>query len=95
MDDKDFPELFTKLGFRDKEIVKDSTNNIVKKLTLVPTDVSIVGIREKYSNEDLGKLTPDVNYTIKRLIKGMNSENHAVKKGFFLALASVLKTFKP
>ena len=39
-------------------------------------------------------MAPDVNYTLKRLVRGLCSENHAVKRGFFLASVQVLQRFK-
>ena len=39
-------------------------------------------------------MSADLNYTIKRLVMGLSSENHAVKRGFFLATVGVFKTFK-
>jgi len=52
-------------------------------------------IKQKYSQGDLGeKMSPDLNYALKRLVKGLNSDNHAVKQGFFLASVMVLNRFK-
>ena len=52
-------------------------------------------LKSKYSTGDLGeKVTPDLNYTLKRLIRGLYSENHQVKQGFFLASVLVLTKFK-
>jgi len=43
-------------------------------------------LKAKYTTGDLGEgMTADLNYALKRLIKGLCSNNHAVKKGFFLA----------
>lgn len=43
-------------------------------------------LQEKYLKGDLGDgMGADLNYTIKRLIRGLTSENHATKKGYFLA----------
>ena len=39
-------------------------------------------------------MSADLNYAIKRLIKGLTSDNHAVKQGFFLATAQVISRFK-
>jgi hypothetical protein len=37
-------------------------------------------LKKKYATGDLGeKVSPDLNYTLKRLIRGLFSENHAVK----------------
>lgn len=43
-------------------------------------------LKKKYLTGDLGaNMAPDVNYTLKRLVRGLISDNHAVKRGFFLA----------
>ena len=39
-------------------------------------------------------MSADLNYTLKRLVRGLTSENHRVKRGFFLAMASVVRCFK-
>ena len=39
-------------------------------------------------------MSADLNYTLKRLVKGLNSDNHLVKQGFFLASVMVLNRFK-
>lgn len=39
-------------------------------------------------------MSADLNYTLKRLVRGLNSENHTVKQGFFLASVMVLNRFK-
>ena len=37
-------------------------------------------IKKKYTTGDLGdKVSADLNYTLKRLIRGLYSENHSVK----------------
>lgn len=37
-------------------------------------------LKKKYSTGDLGdKVSADLNYTLKRLVRGLNSENHTVK----------------
>jgi hypothetical protein len=52
-------------------------------------------LQEKYLKGDLGDdMTADVNYTLKRLIGGVVSDNHQMKKGFFVALVAVLGRFK-
>ena len=52
-------------------------------------------LKKKYSTGDLGdKMSADLNYTLKRLVKGLNSDNHLVKQGFFLASVMVLNRFK-
>lgn len=43
-------------------------------------------LKAKYLTGDLGDgMTADLNYALKRLIRGLCSDNHAVKKGYFLA----------
>ena len=39
-------------------------------------------------------MSADLNYALKRLVRGLASENHAVKQGFFLASVLVLGRFK-
>lgn len=39
-------------------------------------------------------MSADVNYTLKRLIGGVVSDNHQMKKGFFVALVAVFGRFK-
>ena len=53
-----------------------------------------IAIKAKYTTGDLGdKVSADLNYTLKRLVRGLYSENHTVKQGFFLA--SVLVRANP
>ena len=52
-------------------------------------------IKKKYQTGDLGeKVSADLNYTLKRLIRGLYSENHNVKQGYFLTTVLVLSRFK-
>lgn len=52
-------------------------------------------LKKKYSQGDLGeKMSADLNYALKRLVRGLYSDNHAVKQGFFLASVMVLGRFK-
>lgn len=39
-------------------------------------------------------MSADLNYSIKRLVRGLTSDNHAVKQGHFLATATVLSRFR-
>lgn len=39
-------------------------------------------------------MSADLNYALKRLVRGLYSDNHAVKQGFFLASVVVLSRFK-
>ncbi len=50
---------------------------------------------KKYSTGDLGeKMGADLNYTLKRLVRGLSSDNHTVKRGFFLTTVQVCARFK-
>ena len=52
-------------------------------------------LQEKYLKGDLGDdMSADLNYTLKRLIGGVTSEDHTIKKGFFIALVAVFKRFR-
>lgn len=52
-------------------------------------------LKSKYLTGDLGeKVSADLNYTLKRLVRGLYSENHQVKQGYFLANVLVLTKFK-
>ena len=43
-------------------------------------------LKAKYLTGDLGDgMTADLNYALKRLVRGLCSDNHSVKKGYFLA----------
>lgn len=54
-----------------------------------------IQMKKKYSQGDLGdKMTADLNYTLKRLVGGLISDNHQVKQGFFLASVMVINRFK-
>lgn len=39
-------------------------------------------------------MSADLNYTLKRLIRGLTSDNHAVKQGHFIASTLVINRFK-
>ena len=50
-----------------------------------PKSKNIAKLYKKYSTGDLGdQMSPDLNYTLKRLMRGLNSDDHTVKRGFFL-----------
>ena len=50
---------------------------------------------KKYLTGDLGDgMSADLNYALKRLVRGLCSENHAVKQGYFLATSQVLNRFR-
>ena len=55
----------------------------------------LMKLQEKYLTGDLGdQMSADLNYTLKRLIGGVCSDNHQIKKGFFIALVAVCRRFK-
>lgn len=57
-----------------------------------PEDNKVI---KRYLTGDLGEdMSADLNYTVKRLIRGLTSDNHAVKQGYFLATSAVLARFK-
>ena len=39
-------------------------------------------------------MSADLNYALKRIVKGLTSENHLVKQGFFLAASQVFSRFR-
>lgn len=109
MEDKDFLGYFNKLGPpASLDQVKLAAGKIVNTLVAITqtgaqksisTDKTHEdaekAIKSKYSTGDLGeKVSADINYTLKRLIRGLYSENHQVKQGFFLASVLVLTKFK-
>jgi len=50
---------------------------------------------KKYSQGDLGAdMSPDLNYTIKRLARGLTSDTSSTKKGFFFASVQVYSRFE-
>jgi hypothetical protein len=51
--------------------------------------------QQKYLTGDLGEgMSADLNYTLKRLIRGLTSDDHSVKRGFFLGTCDVVARFK-
>ena len=102
MQDKEFLGYFQSLGSNTVDDIKRASQNIVMTL-LVPNraehDVSnheqLITLQKKYCTGDLGdQMDADLNYTLKRLIGGLISENHQVKRGFFFAMSQVLQRFK-
>ena len=109
MQDKDFLGYFGQLGPQSSNNeLKQASANIVNTLLAVSTAVGkrrasvdeeeekqLNALKAKYSTGDLGEgMTADLNYALKRLIRGLCSDNHAVKKGYFLASSQVLARFK-
>ena len=90
--------------------IKNSANKIVNTLVAISTvsnrkgsmdstskalEVAEAALKQKYMTGDLGeKVSADLNYALKRLSRGLCSENHGVKQGFFLASVLVLNRFK-
>ena len=109
MEDKDFLGYFNKLGPpATLDQIKQAAGKIVNTLVAITSTSQRRGstdlaheeaekaLKGKYSTGDLGeKVSADLNYTLKRLIRGLYSENHQVKQGFFLASVLVLAKFKP
>lgn len=51
--------------------------------------------KQKYLTGDLGDgMSADLNYTLKRLNRGLSSESHSDKRGHFLATVEVVRRFK-
>lgn len=51
--------------------------------------------KQKYLTGDLGDgMSADLNYTLKRLNRGLSSESHSDKRGHFLAAVEVVRRFK-
>lgn len=109
MDDRDFLGYFTKLGNPKVDGLKQAANNIVNTLLALESKMGRKAsidssdktkqkveesLRKKYQSGDLGEgMSSDLNYTLKRLVRGLYSENHAVKQGFFVASVAVLTRF--
>lgn len=108
MEDKDFLGYFNLLGPpASLEQVKSAAGKIVNTLVAITSNQQRRGstdqahedaekaLKSKYATGDLGeKVSADLNYTLKRLVRGLYSENHQVKQGFFLASVLVLTKFK-
>ena len=108
MEDKDFLGYFSKLGPPSSaEEIKNSATKILNTLiaigtvhgrkgsTDLATEKAENALKKKYLTGDLGeKVSADLNYTLKRLVRGLYSDNHQVKQGFFLASVLVLAKFK-
>ena len=39
-------------------------------------------------------MSADLNYTLKRLVNGLTSDNHAVKQGYFVVSSQVFNRFR-
>lgn len=95
MQDKEFLGYFTQLGNTQPSMLIQASNNIVNTLLAVrkvesPSE-ELVTLHKKYLTGDLGdSMSADLNYALKRLVRGLCSENHAVKQGYFLATSQVL-----
>ena len=108
MEDKDFLGYFSKLGPPSSaEEIKNSATKILNTLiaigtvhgrkgsTDLATEKAENALKKKYLTGDLGeKVSADLNYTLKRLVRGLYSDNHQVKQGFLLSSVLVLAKFK-
>ena len=107
MDDRDFLGYFTLLGSAKLTNVKQASSNIVDTLLTLESKIGRKAsmdsaqmeveekLKKKFSTGDLGeKMSADLNYTLKRLVRGLCSDNHSVKQGFFLASVLTLNRFK-
>ena len=60
-----------------------------------PKAKQLAKFQQKYLSGDLGEgMSADLNYTLKRVISGLTSDIHNVKKGFFLVAVEVFTRFK-
>jgi hypothetical protein len=92
MEDKDFLGYFNKLSPPSSlDEIKSSASKIVSTLVAIgsvpagrrastdakATEAAEQAIKSKYSTGDLGeKVSADLNYSLKRLIRGLYSDNH-------------------
>jgi hypothetical protein len=93
MEDKDFLGYFNKLGPpASLDQIKQSAGKIVNTLVAITTTTqrrastdqahedAEKALKSKSSTGDLGeKVSADLNYTLKSLIRGLYSENHQLK----------------
>jgi len=108
MEDKDFLSYFWKISqYPNKELKFTAARNIVQTLLTLESikqsgNRKLSGdnlatkttILQKYTNNDYGEnISPDLNYTLSRLIKGMTSENNAAKEGFFITFSLLIARF--
>ena len=57
--------------------------------------VRLIAMQKKFLTGDLGQhMSADVNYSVKRLVRGLASDSHHLKKGFYLAFSQVLDRFR-
>jgi len=57
-------------------------------------DAKVLEMLKKYSKGDFGTAVfADLDYSIKRIISGLSSENSEVKEGYFLVLVLLFKNF--
>ena len=60
-----------------------------------PKTKQLAQFQQKYLTGDLGEgMSADLNYTLKRAINGLVSDDHTVKRGYFLVTVDVLSRFK-
>lgn len=80
-------------------LVASSTTTAKRRASSVdendPKQKNLAKLQKKYLTGDLGEgMSADLNYTLKRVVNGLLSDNHTVKRGYFLAASSVLARFK-
>ena len=63
----------------DSKVGRKASTDSADKVDKVKQKVE-ESLKKKYSKGDLGdKMSADLNYSIKRLVRGLYSENHSVK----------------
>ena len=60
-----------------------------------PKAKSLAKFQQKYLSGDLGEgMSADLNYTLKRVINGLTSDIHNIKRGYFLVAVDIFTRFK-
>lgn len=60
-----------------------------------PKAKQLARFQQKYLTGDLGDgMSADLNYTLKRALSGLISDDHTVKRGYFLVAVDVLSRFR-
>ena len=108
MEDKDFLSHFWSISqYPNKQLKFSGARNIVQTILTLDSIknsgnrklsggemTSKITIVKKYANEDFGKnVSPDLNYTLSRLIKGIISSNNASREGFYITFCLVISRF--
>lgn len=102
MNDKDFLGYFKHLSAPKITEKAQGAQNIVQTLKSLDAidsksfgevNSKVESLLKKYQSGDLGQISADLNYTLKRLISGLSSELSVHKQGYFLTLVLLLKAF--